>query len=199
MSIAGSDVLKMVAVPFRIHNVKELDIDEFVFSLSLEAFQNCSISTAKKILHLALEQEKIKRVNDSLIIQFNPWEVSIPLTWKPEFKGLEKIPEEKLKPLPDVPPLEIKRVTTKSVDEAVISEPFQYKIDLTSKIKEKVEKREKDEVKEEKKQVEKPKKKKTTVVKTEEKVTKQKKLVEMSDKKKKVKKEKKTKTLMDYM
>ena len=187
MSMSGSEILKAVTIPFRIYNVKRLSTEKFVFSLSFKAFKNCNITTAKKILSLALDKELVIKENNSIIAQFDPWATEISLNWEPEFKGLEKVQEAKLSPLPDVPPLEIKPVKYEEQVET-ISEPFQ----LTDKEPDKkVEKSEKPkEVKVKKKESKKIDQKQQTLIKKEKETKKSKKLK---------KKKKKTKTLMDFM
>ncbi|MHA1300207.1 MAG: DUF2240 family protein [Candidatus Helarchaeota archaeon] len=201
MSMSGADILKVVAIPFRIYNVKKLDIDKFIFTLSFHAFKNCNISTAKKILNLAIEQEKVKRENNSIIPSFDPWVPDIPLNWEPKFKGLENIAEIKLKPLPEIQPLEIIPISYEA-SEDTITEPFQHDMKLFEKEKLKrpkkeistlIEVKKKEKSKKLKKKVKKAKK----VKKLKKEDKKQKKLLEPKKKIKKTKKKKKT--LMDFM
>lgn len=200
--MTGSDILKVVAFPFRMYNVKQLAIDTFVFSLSFQAFENCNISTAKKILHIAIEEEKVKRVNDSIIIQFDPWALEIPINWKPEFKGLDKTPEAKLLPLPDTPPLEIKPISFEINGEESLTEPFQFDGDLLKAMKAEAQQKKNEKIKKEKVEI-KPKKIKTQVKKPKKKAKKQKIIIEMTKKIKKIKKikkvKKKKKTLLDFI
>ncbi len=200
MSISGSEILKIIAFPFRIYNVKQLDIDNFVFTLSFQAFENCNITTAKKILHLAIEQEKVKRINNSIIVQFDPWALEIPINWEPDFKGFEKVPEIELEPPPNTPPLEIKPISFEINEEESLVEPFQLDGDLLKAMKAE-EKKKKEEPEMPKIEI-KPKKIKKEKKKTKEKI-KQKKLIKTTKTQKKIKETKKTgkkkKTLLDYM
>ncbi|MFX0135724.1 MAG: DUF2240 family protein [Candidatus Hodarchaeota archaeon] len=202
MAMTRSDILKVVAFPFRIYNVKQLDIDTFVFALSFQAFENCNISTAKKILHIAIEQEKVKRVNNSIMIQFDPWTLEIPINWEPEFKGLEKIPEAELKPLPDTPPLEIKPISFEIEREESLTEPFQYDKELLKAMKVEAQQMKKGKIERAKIET-KSKKIKKQVKKLKKEAKKQKTIIETTKKIKKIKKtekvKKKKKTLFDYM
>ncbi|MHA1379587.1 MAG: DUF2240 family protein [Candidatus Helarchaeota archaeon] len=202
MSMSGSDILKAVSIPFRIYNVEKLDIDKFIFTLSFQAIENCNISTAKKILYLAIQQNKIKRTNNSIVPQFDPWIAEIPLNWVPNLKGLEKVPEIELPPLPEIPPLELKEISFDS-NEQTLSEPFQFGTEI---LKENGMEEPKDE-----REIPKKKPKISKKTKTEKKLKKLKKktkkikeipkkqttLVKASRKTKKIKKKKKT--LLDFM
>ncbi|MFX1451433.1 MAG: DUF2240 family protein [Promethearchaeota archaeon] len=202
MSISGSEILKVIASPFRIYNLLQLDVDTFIFSLSFQAFENCNITTAKKILHLAVKQDKLKRVNNTIIVQFDPWALEIPINWSPDFKGLEKVPEAELSPLPETPPLEIKPISFEIREVETLTEPFQYDKDLleTLKAEEKQKKKEPKTSQEEMKPKKAKEKGKKIKEEPKKKGIKQKKLGESTKKIKKPEKEtKKKKTLFDYM
>lgn len=206
MSMSGSEILKVVAYPFRIYNINELDIDTFIFSLSFQAFEDCNITIAKKILYLAIEQDKIKRTNNKIIANFDPWAIKVPFNWKPVFKGLENVPEVELEALPEIPLLEIKPNLAEIDHGESISEPFQFESRLIKHVELKEQKVKLRQVSEEEVKVkpirvkkirEEPRKAKKQVKKTKKKEAKQKTLLETPKKVKKVKN--KVKTLTDFM
>ena len=87
------DVLWTISIPFRMYNTKELDINTFTFTLSFDAaLRNCNVSTARKIITLALEQGWIERDKDLLRAKFELWQPKLfPPSWRPKFSDLEKV------------------------------------------------------------------------------------------------------------
>ena len=86
------DILWTISIPFRMYNTKELDINTFTFTLSFDAaLRKCNVSTARKIISLALEQGWIERDKDLLRAKFELWQPKLfPASWRPTFSNLEK-------------------------------------------------------------------------------------------------------------
>ena len=115
------DILWAISLPFRIYNSKELDINKFAFTLSFDAgLPSCDISTARKLISIALEKDWIERDRNMLHAKFEPWQPKFyPPTWKPNFSDLDKNSMVDLIPLEasiEYKPQIIERVKPKIVE-----------------------------------------------------------------------------------
>lgn len=97
------DILWAVSIPFRMYNTKELNINQYIFTLSFDAaLKDVDVSTARKLVYLAIEKGWIEQDKKANVYraQFELWEPKFfPPSWKPSFKGLEKVPKMDLLPL----------------------------------------------------------------------------------------------------
>jgi len=127
MDMQPRDLFWTISIPFRMYNTKELDINKFIFTLSFDAaLKNCDVSTARKVVALALEKDLIERdANKSNILRakFELWEPKLlPPSWSPTFVNLENISAVDLVPLESTieykprPVERIKRAEPKEMD-----------------------------------------------------------------------------------
>ncbi|MHA1131808.1 MAG: hypothetical protein ACTSRC_05570 [Candidatus Helarchaeota archaeon] len=95
------DILWAVSLPFRIYNTKELGINLFTFTLSFDAaLPKCNVSTARRLLALALEKGWIEREANILRAKFELWQPKFfPPEWKPNFSNIGNSPMVDLIPL----------------------------------------------------------------------------------------------------
>jgi len=96
MGMQPKDLFWTISIPFRMYNTKELDLNTFIFTLSFDAaLKNCDVSTARKVIMLALQKDLIERDPDknTLRAKFELWEPKLlPPNWSPTFVNLEDIP-----------------------------------------------------------------------------------------------------------
>lgn len=97
------DALWAISIPFRMYNMKEMDLNTFIFTLSFDAaLPNCDVSTARKLVTFALEKGWIERSEKTNLImaKFELWQPKFfPPMWRPNFSNLQKTPMVELIPL----------------------------------------------------------------------------------------------------
>lgn len=119
------DILWAVSIPFRMYNKKKLDLNTLAFTLSFDAAL-CDVSTALKIITVALEKGWIERTKeeDKFLAKFEFWKPRfLSPSWRPDFSGLEDVPTQKLSPLD-------KTIEYKPIIENILKKPVSTEINL---------------------------------------------------------------------
>lgn len=97
------EIIEAISLPFRIYNQKTLPINEFIFTLSLRALNNCNIESARRILRYSLDKDLLRKEDSKVSVNFEiqPKD-QLRLNWELDLHFIEGFEMENLEPLPDI-------------------------------------------------------------------------------------------------